>query len=55
MQRPAVGAGAGPRLAAAGDEVPVLELSGALLSRQLQLHEHHVVTHAQGQGQRGPA
>lgn len=55
MQCPAVGAGASPCLTTAGDEVPVLELPSALLSRQLQLHEHHVVAHTQGQGQWGPA
>lgn len=53
VQRPAVGAGGGPRLAAAGDDVPVLELPAALLGRQLELHEHHMVAHAQGQGERG--
>ena len=55
VQGPAVGAVGGPRLAAAGDDVPVLELPAALLGCQLELHEHHMVAHTQRQGERGAA
>lgn len=41
---------------APGDEVSVLKLGTAgLLRRQLELDEHHVVTDAQRQGERGAA
>lgn len=55
MQGPAMGAVGGSCFAAAGDDVPVLELPAALLGRQLELHEHHMVTHTQSQGERGTA
>lgn len=41
---------------ATGDEVPVLELgTPGLLGRQLELHEHHVITNTQRQGEGGAA
>lgn len=41
---------------APGDEVSVLELGTAgLLRRQLELHEHHVITDTQCQGEGGAA
>lgn len=41
---------------APGDDVSVLELGAAgLLRRQLELHEHHVITDTQRQGEGGAA
>lgn len=41
---------------APGDEVPVLKLGTAgLLRRQLELDEHHVITHTQRQSEGGAA